>query len=228
MTANKENLAKFLSLIKRAVKRKIKDPSHYNIRDDVIQEVFLKLLKNNFFDQNDFDDDQNNRAISHYINRTVNSCYMDQLKQLGYNRRLTMAERENRGSRYENIVNEQIGDVAGTERGLLETKTPDQYAFVKEAYQWIKHCFERFSAGIDDLNKKKFFQAAFWQLDDYRLPIKKLAEQLGYTSANPTRDLKSFISRVSHCTEPHGVVVTNPSEQIQFLLERIEDSEVMS
>jgi hypothetical protein len=153
---------------------------------------------------------------------------MDQLKVLGRNRRLTKAERSSKGKRYENIVSEQIDDVPETEKNLLETKTPEQYVFVKEAYQRIKHCFERFWAGIDDLHQKNFFHAAFWQLDDYRLPIKKLAERIGYASANPTRDLKHFISRVSQCTEPYGVVVTSPHEQIQFLLERIDDSEAMS
>jgi len=228
MNADKENLGKYLSLIKKVADWKIKDPTHHDIKEDVVQEAFIKLLKIGFFARNEFDDEQIQKQITSYISRTVQTCYMDQLRKLGYNRRLTKAERESKGKKYENIIKDQIGDVEEKVETLIQTVTPDQYIFIKEAYQWIKDCFESLSAGISNLNKKRFFHAAFWRLDDYGLSIKNLAEQFGYTSANPTRDLKHFTSKVSHCTEPYGVVVTSPNEQIQILLELIENSEAVS
>lgn len=228
MNADKKNLGKYLSLVKKVADWKIKDPTHYDIKEDVVQEAFIKLLRAKFFSRHEFDDEQAQKKITNYISRTVHSCYMDQLNKLGYNRRLTNAERKSTGNIYENIRKDQIGDVLDKEETLCQTDTPDQYVLVKEAYQWIKHCFDRLSAGISNLNKKRFFHAAFWRLEDYGLPIKNLAEQLSYSSANPTRDLKHFTSKVSQCTTPHGVVVTNPGEQIQFLLEQIENSEAVS
>ena len=66
------------------------------------------------------------------------------------------------------------------------------------------------------------------EFDSYGLTTKALAKHLGYTSSNPTQELKRFAEKVSLCTSPHGIVINNPHEQIQFLREQLTNTEVGS
>ena len=228
MEADNQGLSEYLSLIKKITGWKIKDPNHYGIKEDVVQEAFLKLFKAGFFDKHDFHNEEEEKMITAYVGKTVRSCYLDQLKKQGYIRPLTKAEKESSGKKYENIISDQMEDVIETVESFGDSNTPDQYVFIKEAFQRIKHCYELLSAEIHNINRQKFFYAAFWRFDDYRLPMNKLAAHLGYKSTNPTQELNRFVAKVSKCTEPHGIAVTNPHEQIQFLREQIENSGAVS
>ena len=51
MKRNNQELAEYLTLIKKLTNFVIVDHSHVDIKDDVVQEAFLKLLKQDFFDK---------------------------------------------------------------------------------------------------------------------------------------------------------------------------------
>ena len=223
-TSNKE-LAHYALLIKKSAYRRIQDANRENFIEDVIQEVFLKLHKQQFFENNTFDSVDSKKQIYSYINLTVNTCYMDQLGLLGINRKLTKAEKLSSGNKYENIQNSVIEDVCESEITLAPVQTPEQVTFVTEAYHWIKQCYNSLVSNVNDANRKTFFEAAFWQLSYYNMPVKALAGHLGYSSSNPTQELKRFVEKVSMCTKPHGVTLNNANEQIEFLREQIENTE---
>jgi hypothetical protein len=226
-TSNKE-LAHYLALIKKSVSKKIQDPNHKGFIEDVIQEVFIKLHKQNFFEKNTFDFVDKDYKSRAYINLTVRSCYMDHLRILGINRKLTKEEKLSSGNKYENILNSVIEDVCESEMTLAPVQTPEQVTFITEAYHWIKQCYNSLASNVNDVNRKTFFEAAFWQLSSYNMPVKALAGHLGYSSSNPTQELKRFVEKVSMCTQPHGVTLNNANEQIEFLREQIENTEVGS
>jgi hypothetical protein len=227
MVAGNNELGVYLSLIKKITAWKVKTPEHKEFIEDIAQEAFLKLFKRNFFDEYDISDVENAKIINSYVTKTVWSCYMDQLKLQGINRKLTKSEVEVSGSRYQNIVNSSIEDVCDSETAMHAFDTPEQHLFAKEAYQWIKNCFESVSLEIQSLERKSFFYAAFWEFASYDMPMKALADHLGYQSSNPTQELKRFIDKVTMCTQPHGIKVSNPHEQIQFLQEQLDDLGVM-
>lgn len=227
MVAGNKELGLYLHLIKKITAWMIKTPEHKEFKEDVAQETFLKLFRGGFFDEHDISNTENERIINRYIHKTVRSCYMDQLKLLGINRKLTKAESEATGGRYQNIVNFPIEDVCDSETELHAFETPEQYLFAKEVYQWIKNCFEAVSVEIQNNERKRFFYAAFWEFDNYDMPMKTLAGHLGYQSSNPTQEFKRFIDKVTLCTQPHGITVSNPHEQIQLLQEQLDNSGVV-
>jgi len=103
-----------------------------------------------------------------------------------------------------------------------DSVTPEGFINAKEAYQWIKSCFDSVYGDIKDLKRKAFFDSAFWWNNDHQMPVKEMAAFVDYQSSNPTQELKRLIQKVSSCTEPHGITVVNPHEQVQFLQEQIE------
>lgn len=221
MKADNYALAKYMSLIKKIILWKIKDINHKDLIDDISQEVFIKLFKQDFFNQNKFDTEEEKKSTGAYIKRTVHSCYMDYLASNGINRRLTKSEKVMTSNTYQNINYDHIDDMNESELNLIEVNSPEQQLFAKEAYEWIKGCFKSLSEKIKDTKRRAFFEAVFWHFETYDLPLNILAAQLGYVSSNPTQELKRFVEKVSMCTQPHGIVVQNPQEQIQFLREQI-------
>ena len=228
MEADNQRLGEYLALIKKITGWKIKDPNHYSIKEDVVQEAFLKLFNAGFFNKHDFHNEEEQKMISVYVGKTIHSCYLDQLKKQGYIRHLTKAEKESEGIKYKNINHDPIEDVIKTDEALTDSDTSDQYIFIKEAYQLIKHCFELHSAKIQNMDQQKFFYAVFWRFDDYGLPMKNLATHLGYESTNPTQELNRFVTKVSKCTEPNGITVIKPHKQIPYLQEQLDNSGVVS
>ena len=224
MEDDKIKVATYLLLIKKQVISRVRELGQASLIDDIVQEVFIKLLKNDFFKNNNLETDIETKMAGAYIKQTVKCCYLDQLALLGFNRRLTKAEQVETGNKYENIKNDQIDDVIENELTLVEHVTPEQQLFVKEAFEWIKSCYLSLLDPIKDTNRKLFFEAAFWQFQDYDMPLKSLAAHLGYGSSNPTQELKRFVEKVSLCTQPHGILIKDPHEQIQFLREQIQDS----
>jgi hypothetical protein len=213
--ANNKELAEYMLLIKKLTHYKLKtqDPAYQSFAEDIVQETFLKLYKQDFFNNNKLDSEDDKKMIGAYIR---------------INRRLTKAESISSGQKYENIKHELIEDVNENDIALPSVENPDQYVFVKEAYQWIKGCYTNLLTKINDTDRKTFFEAAFWQFNEYDMPLKTLAKHLGYDSSNPTQELKRFVEKVSMCTQPHGITINNPHEQIQFLREQIESAEVYS
>lgn len=229
MAASNQDIAEYLLLIKKLTNIKIKDPGHQDLREDVAQDVCLKLHRTDFFNSNDLNaSEDEQRQISAYIVKTIWSCYMDQLNSRGITRRLTKSEAEESGARYEVIKKQDIGETDDRDLSSSAAKDPYQYVFAKEAYDWIVECFNSASSDMRDAAKQRFFDAAFWEFDKYGLTMKALASHLGYASSNPTQELKRFSEKVSLCTAPHGIVINNPNEQIQLLREQLDHTEVTS
>jgi DNA-directed RNA polymerase specialized sigma24 family protein len=229
MAANNQQISEYLLLIKKLTNIKIKNPNHHDLKEDVVQDVCLKLYKSGFFNTNDLNASEDlQRQINGYIVKAIWSCYMDQLKLRGINRRLTRSEAEESGHRYESIKTQDIDETDEGDFIPSPTESPDQYVFIKEAYEWIADCFNSATSDMKDTAKQRFLNAAFWEFDSYGLTIKALAKHLGYTSSNPTQELKRFSEKVSLCTGPHGIFVNNPHEQIQFLREKLTNTEVGS
>jgi len=227
-TSNQE-MGEYLLLIKKLANLKIKTPSHAQLKEDVVQDVLLKLFNNGFFSTNSLGiSDDSNKQISTYILNTVRWCYMDQLKSNGISRRLSKSEAEEAGHRYEGIKTEAIEDVDESQFMSTTVENPDHYVFVMQAYQWIEGCFNAVFSETKDTAKKAFFNAAFWEFDNYGMTMKEIAKHLGYKSSNPTQELKRFADKVSLCTSPHGIVLAHPHQQIQFLREQIDNAEANS
>jgi hypothetical protein len=229
MAANNQQIAEYLLLIKKLTNIKIKDPNHHDLKEEVVQDACLKLYKVNFFSTNDLNASEDvQRQINGYIGKTIWSCYMDQLKLRGINRRLTKSEADESGNRYESVKTQDIDETDEGDFVPPPSESPEQYVFIKEAYEWIVDCFNSATSNMKDTAKQSFFNAVFWEFDSYGLTTKALAKHLGYTSSNPTQELKRFAEKVSLCTSPHGIVINNPHEQIQFLREQLTNTEVGS
>jgi DNA-directed RNA polymerase specialized sigma24 family protein len=221
MVAKTKLIEEYFDLIKKLTNRKIANPEHHQLKADVSQEVFLKLFKQDYFNNNNLGDEKQEKLIAGYISTTVMSCYYDHLQALGLTRRSTKSEREQSNKVYENINTSDIEDVCESNNVLHLSDTSEQYQFVKEAYQWILNCFESAIEYVNDTSRRNFIETAFWQFDQYDMTMKMLAGHLGYQSSNPTQEFKRFAQKVSLCTEPHGVSLQSPQEQIQFLREQM-------
>jgi hypothetical protein len=159
--------------------------------------------------------------ITSYIYKAVHSCYMDLLKALGFNVRLSAKQAEQTGNKYVNIVNTGFKDVTPSDTRLHIEETPEDYAFHKQAYTWIENCFKSALTSVKDTGRANFYYAAFWEFEQYALNLKELALRLGYKSSNPTQELSRFVAKVTLCTSPHGIEIVNPSEQVQFIREQL-------
>ena len=218
---NNEEIAEYFLLIKKLTNQKIKSPDHKFIRDDIVQDTFLKLYKNDFFSANQFGvSEVKDMEIASYIKKVISSCYIDHLKSQGLTRRLSKPETNESGYRYQSISTQDIQDV---EEGTMPQTVlnADQYVSLQDAYRWIRECFDSVLSATKDAYKQAFFEAVFWELDKYTMTIKELAICLGYDSSNPTQELNRFVAKVNLCTNPHGVYIDNPREQILFLSEQI-------
>jgi len=191
-------------------------PSFKELEDDVSQEAFIKLFKNGFFVRDD------HKGKSSYISRAVSNCFIDQLKSLGIICNLTKAEKTQSNNKYLNIVNIGLDDMLDNNIPEAETITPENQVNASDAYKWIKNCFESVFNDISDPKRQAFFESAFWWYNDQGVSTKELALLVGYKSSNPTQELKRLIQKVSLCTQPHGIEVVNPNEQVQFLQEQIQ------
>lgn len=221
MDTSKVSLAVYLTLIKKLTNRKVTDINHQDFKEDIAHEVFLKLYRQGFFSSNNLNDEDSVGRISSYINNTVRSCYLDYLQAIGINRRLTAAERLETETKYQNVVTVELEDTDESDSKLQISDSSEHYQYFEEAYSWIRSCFDALASEIKDVNRRKFTEEAFWRFAEYGLTMKLLATQLGYTSSNPTQEFKRFTQKVALCTEPHGISISLPQEQIQFLREKI-------
>lgn len=221
MDTSKDTLAVYLTLIKKITNKTVIDMKHQDFKEDIAHEVFIKLYRQGFFSSNNLDDEDNVGRICNYIKNTVRSCYLDHLQTIGINRRLSAAERLETGAKYQNVVSVELEDTNESDNEMQTSDSSEHYQYFEEAYSWIKSCFDGLVSEIKDLNRRKFTEEAFWRFDEYGLTMKALASQLGYTSSNPTQEFKRFTQKVALCTEPHGISISLPQEQIQFLREKI-------
>jgi len=219
VNSNNQKLAEYLELIKKLTNKIIIDYEHESIREDVVHEAFIKLFKRGFFDKKE------HTGKMTYIYQTVRTCYMDKLKELGFIRYLTKAEKMNTNNKYENISDISLDNMIEEPDYGYKDNDSYNYLYAKEAYQWIKDCFNSVYDGLKDNSRQAFFDAAFWWNNDYDMPIKDLAQHLGYKNSNPTQELNRLVKKVSNCTEPYGIVLKNPHEQIQILQEQIVNAE---
>lgn len=213
-------LAEYLVLIKNKVNYEIKNPEHVGFKDDIVHDVFLKLYKSDFFEKYKLNDKEQGLIAATYIGRTVHSCYIDYLKKAGISRQLTEKERQQSGNKFTSIGSDDIDDLETSLEG--SSFSAEQYLMAKQAYQIIKDCFQGAISGISNVVKASFLNEAFWELAKYDLPIKQLAKHLGYENSNPTQDFNRFVQKVSECTQPSGINLANPDEQIEFLKQIIE------
>lgn len=219
--SNEQVLGEYLAIIKKSVDFVVKDLSHLGFKEDIVQDVFLKLYKGSFFEKYTLDDKEQSLVAASYIKRAVKSCYLDFLKKAKLTRSLTKKEREETDKKYEAIASaDDIDDHASVESNQFIS--PEKILLAKQAYQVIKRCFEGALNNVSNQMKVHFLTEAFWEMDSYGLPIKKLAEVLGYENSNPTQDFNRFVSKVSDCTQPSGITLSKPNEAIEIIKQIIE------
>lgn len=227
--ADEKKLAEFLSLIKKLVSFKVKDPDHVQFKEDIANETFIKLYKSGAFDKYSLDEKQESLIATSYIKKTVHSCYMDYLTKAGINRRLTKQEQEETGHKTMNIIKDDIDEPSSF--GVFEPEqsshySVEQYLMAKQAYKVIQDCFSSSISSVSNAIRANFLKEAFWEADSYGLPLKKLAVVLGYENSNPTQDFNRFVTKVSDCTQKFNINIVNSGEQIEFLRQIIESEGV--
>ncbi len=208
---------KYLLLIKKTSShiRKKSFQDYAEMEEDVAHDAFLKLMSSGFFER------ERHSGVNTYIYKTVQTCFIDRLKSIGVIRSLTTGEKEHSENKYENIRSVNLDEFSELAEPVSDTLTHSDTLIAVEAYQWIKSCFEAVYSSISNEKRRAFFKSAFWFDCEYDIPMKKLAELVGYTSTNPTQEFNRLVEKVSQCTEPHGVNVVKPREQVQFLLEQV-------
>ena len=217
-------LAEYLVLIKKKVNYGIKNLDHQDCKEDIAQDVFLKLYKSDFFDKYHLGDKEQRLIATAYIGKAVHSSYIDYLKKSGISRQSTEKEKKHSGNKFVSIVSDDIDDMENEIAG--SSFTAEQYMIAKQAYKIIKDCFQGAMSGISNGIKTTFLGEAFWESDKYGLPLKQLAKLLGYENSNPTQEFNRFVQKVSECTQSSGIMIANPSEQIEILRQIIDTDEV--
>lgn len=207
---HQEELATYLAFIKKAAQHKIWDAQ---MRDDVVQDVFIKLHNKNFFQENALEDGQVPKTAGAYIITSMKRQQID-LYRKNY-------EKE---SKTDSVDSENEFEQLISGNQLVSYDVDDLWTVREEAkiaYQSIKDCFEGAITQVKDSLKKNFYDAAFWRLSDYDLPLKELANHLGFINTNPTQDFNRFVAKVSTCTQSSGITISKPNEQIEILLDLI-------
>lgn len=218
MSIDDRTAIEYLLLIKKAA-ASIRKKSFYkydDIEEDVAHDAFIKLFSSGFFERDDHAGEKS------YIYKTVQNCFIDRLKSLGIIRSLTKSEKELTDKKYENILSITMDEYTELSEPAADALSLGDNIHVEEVYGWIKSCFEAVYEKITNDKRKAFFHSAFWFDSEHDIPLKELAKFIGYTSSNPTQEFKRLVNKVSLCTEPNGVSVVNPQEQVQFLLEQLD------
>jgi hypothetical protein len=219
---NDQQAAQYLLLIKKLVSKQIKDAAHYEYKDDIVNDVFLKLYSGDFFNTHTLDDKDSGSVAGAYIKRVVSSCYYDHLENAGIMVRATKRETEMTGKKTEQIKHDSIHG-SDNDDDKLAVDVVSEYAGAltlmeaEEAYETIKECFNLAVEKVVDRAKFFFYHIAFWELDEYNMSLKDLAAHVGFANSNPTQDFNRFVEKVSGCTEKGHVVLRNPNEQIEIL-----------
>ncbi len=214
---DEQRLGQFISLIDKMVRSVITDTDHVVFREDVSQDAILKLYRSGYLEENNMDSADDVKRVSAYIRLTVKSCYTDYLARNGINRRRTDNERCEGDTKYIQHEHETINDPDNPISIESEAFTAQQLVEAREAYEVIAYCFQNALILVKESERQRFYQAVFWELDEYNMTVKDLAAHVGYANSNPTQDFNRFVKKVSECTEKDGIKVVNPSEQVDFL-----------
>jgi molecular chaperone GrpE (heat shock protein) len=226
MTDEKE-LVQFLALIKKQVGFSITSPEHEQCKEDIANEAFIKLYKSGVFEKYTLDTTENGRIAAAYIKKTVHSCSMDYFRKSGVYRRLTKQEQASTGLKTQSIETNDFDEQSTGESHFQDDKnayTAEQYLAAKQAYENIQVCFSSVVSTITNAIRANFLKEAFWVSDNYGVPLKQLANILGYDKSNPTQDFNRFVEKISDCTKKYNIKIVNSGEQIEFLRQIISSS----
>ncbi len=215
MDAKKQQYAGYLDIISKAAKRKVVG-ANIDLREDVVQEAFMKVIRSDFFSNHDIKNPDNIKVITSYIYLAIKSCLFDELQKQGRLRRSWLSEKEMGEKSYISIESSEVG-----EDDFLSNITPEHNTLAEQAYRYIKDCFNACIDKITTLERVKFFEKAFWEIESYAVNLKELAVAMGYNGANPTQEINRFIEKINLCVQPHGILVSG-LEDIRFVCEYIE------
>jgi hypothetical protein len=219
--------ALYMSFIQKLVNKHVRNPEHIAFREDIQNESFIKLLKNEFIENNKLSSASKaeKKEISAYVARTVKSSYLDFLSKHKITKKMTENERADSGQKYKKYDYCEIDD---SENGYTEPAlfSHEERMFAETAYKKIMDCFSSALAKVGDETKKAFLTAVYWDHNSYGLSTKQLAQHFNYRSSNPTQELNRFTEKVSLCTKTIGVVIDSPQEQIMYLHEIFESAEI--
>jgi DNA-directed RNA polymerase specialized sigma24 family protein len=107
MDAKKQQYAGYLDIISKAAKRKVVG-ANIDLREDVVQEAFMKVIRSDFFSNHDIKNPDNIKVITSYIYMAINSCLLDELQKQGRLRRSWLSEKEMGGKSYISIESSEI------------------------------------------------------------------------------------------------------------------------
>lgn len=221
LSEKERKAAELLLLIKKVVHLHIKNPAHLELKNDVVQDVFIKLFKSSNFTSLDLNDTLEARSAVNYIRKTVASCYLDALVNQGMLVR-TRGDKKQGYAQAETLDDHQLTtQIEGTDREQTSLNTE-----LSRAYKWIKECFDASVETIKDVSRRAYLSAAFWEKAHYDVPLKELASLMGYSSTNPTQELQRFTLKIEACTQNYGITIVNLDDEIQFLKEYSTESGV--
>lgn len=225
---DEQRLGRFLVLIEKLTNSVIKEPDYVKFREDVVQDVFLKLYRGDFFETHSLDSPDEAKQSTVYIKRTIMTCFQDQLMREGiYRKRAVSDVQDDDGeTKYKQLEHQSMDDADNEFSLSSDDFSAEQILIAQQSYQIIKACFDGALVAVNDQTKHDFYRAVFWELDKYELSVKELAAYLGYQNSNPTQDFNRFVEKVSACTEKDGVKVVNPHEQVEFLKQILSLEEV--
>lgn len=217
---NDKELYQLLKLITKISNNVIRNTEHQDLRDDIVNEVFLKVYDTEFIKTHSLNKEEQALAVASYIKRAVKSCYFDSLVKLGILRRSTKAEKENTGNKSQNIKSVAIN--SSEENVFVDLEESDnysheQYLIAKSAYTTIQNCFYKAINTVKEKAKAEFIKSAFWNYGNFDLPLKQLAKVVGYDKSNPTQDFNRFIEKINLCTNSYDIRLVNVGEQIDIL-----------
>ena len=216
---DEQQLGRFMVLIERLTNAENKEPDYIKFREDVAQDVFLKLYRGDFFESHSLDNPDEAKQSTVYIKRTIMTCFQDQLMREGiYRKRAVSDVQDDDGeTNYKQLEQHSMDDANHEFSFTSNDFSAEQILIAQQSYQIIQACFATAMMSVTDQAKHAFYQAVFWELDKYDLSVKELAAYLGYQTSNPTQDFNRFVEKVSNCTERDGIKVVNPNEQVEFL-----------
>lgn len=206
-------IAPYFGIIKKCVAREVAIDAHY--KDDIQQEVLLKLYRADAFENFSLDnEDQRNMAVS-YIRKTVKRCHIDYLLRNNIIKRLDENEQSAHNERYQRLATaEDIDEHAAFISGnSVEAETA---VAANQVLEIIKGCLDGALLSIKNIARASFLKEAFWR-QEYDLPLKALAETLGFDNSNPTQDFNRFIAKVDECTSPQGIKLNDANHQVEII-----------
>lgn len=216
---NDNTLEIYLAFIKKATNKKV---WIIDEREDIQQEVFIKLFKKDFFTEHPLDGGFVKSQAGKYIYDAVSSCFSDHVIRKRYKEDTSNDSNDGKKTYFAKVstnvdfVNNDEGDQSVFSSPLTQSSVSIE---AKEALDLIKRCFEKYAEATKDQIKATFFESAFWHRNYLDTSIKELAEDLGFIHTNPTQEFNRFVKKVSGCTEKGDVILSAVDNQLEILLQ---------